>query len=168
MEKKRDAIEAKYLELLDETGEQPSAKEVWEALDEACGLKYTRKVLNRFREKQPKPNRMRARNANNTRRVITEEELLLETDKETRYTHTLRNELDKLEKGHYMRDSDMARACGVGDYRTWKDVIQSDEFIPYACEVGLHSSALLVWGHPESVLGLIGQNKARPPIWALA
>ena len=102
------------------------------------------------------------------RNVISEKELLVEFDAETKATAALNVALKGLSKGHYIRDTDIRKECHASDTGLWRDVRAQKEFWTYAMVVGNHTSPLIYWGHPESVASLIERGKAKLPNWVRA
>lgn len=99
------------------------------------------------------------------RRTISENDLLAETDIDTKLTLALRVALKTLPAGQYMRDSDMRRECHVGDAHAWRDVREAAEFWPCAMVVGNGSEPSVYWGKPANIAGMIERGKARRPAW---
>lgn len=107
-------------------------------------------------------------NGKRVRRVVTEQDLLVQTDVETRYATRLREVLRSLKRGEYMRDYDVRReACATGDLAMWRAVRESPEFVDCVMEVGRGSDPVIYWGHKESVASMIQRGKARRPVWAM-
>lgn len=100
-----------------------------------------------------------------SRNVISEKELLVEFDAETKATMALKAALKSLPKGHYIRDTDIRKECHASDTGLWRDVRAQKEFWPYAMVVGNHTSPLIYWGHSESVASLVERGKAKLPNW---
>jgi hypothetical protein len=99
--------------------------------------------------------------------TISERNLLLETDLETRAIETLRAMFAEIKPGEYIKDFDLRKLCGCsGDQSSWRSVSQAAEFAPNAMEIGSRSNPALYWGHPRSVASMIERNKARKPLWA--
>ncbi len=101
------------------------------------------------------------------RRTISERDLLIETDSETRYRANLAAALKGLKRGEYLRDFDLRRDVGAaGDASLWREVRKSPEFAGNVMEIGHGSEPALYWGHAESVAGMIARGKAHKPAWA--
>jgi hypothetical protein len=101
------------------------------------------------------------------RRTISERDLLIETDAETRYRENMRAALRGLKRGEYCRDFDMRKDIGAGgDPSLWREVRKSDEFAPHAMEIGHGREPMIYWGHPDSVAGMVAKGKAHAPSWA--
>lgn len=99
------------------------------------------------------------------RHTISEKDLLVEIDPETRVTTALREILRKMPRSQYMRDYDVRKECHASDTTLWRDVRVQAEFWPYAMVVGNNADPMVYWGHPESVKSLIERGKARLPSW---
>ena len=100
-------------------------------------------------------------------KTISEADLLMETDLETRAREGLRRELVSLGAGEYIKDFELRKMCGCsGDQSTWRTVSQSDEFAAHAMEVGSRSNPAVYWGVADSVASMIKRHKARRPLWA--
>lgn len=101
------------------------------------------------------------------RRTITEKDLLIETDAETRFRVNLTRLLRGMKRGEYMRDFDVRKDVGAaGDASLWREVRKATEFAPHVLEIGNGSDPAVYWGHRESVAGMIANGKAHKPAWA--
>ena len=99
--------------------------------------------------------------------VITEADLLLDTDLETKAASTLRRELTALEERQYIKDYDLRKECGcTGDPTTWRAVTQTAEFAKHVMEIGSNSNPTVYWGCARSVTSMVERHKARRPAWA--
>jgi hypothetical protein len=99
-------------------------------------------------------------------RTISERDLLMETDSETRFRLNLRRLVRSFKRGEYMRDFDMRRETGAsGDAALWREVRGEEEFAGNIMEIGHGSEPALYWGHRDSVADMIQRGKARRPVW---
>jgi hypothetical protein len=99
------------------------------------------------------------------RRTISEKDLLIESDPETKVTAAIRSELRRLGKAEYIRDIDLRRECHANDTGLWREVRVQEEFWPYVMVVGNSAEPMIYWGHPASISSLIERGKARQPNW---
>ena len=101
------------------------------------------------------------------KRTISERDLLIETDSETRYRTNMAAALKGLKRGEYLRDFDLRRDVGAsGDASLWREVRKAPEFIGHVMEIGHGSDPAVYWGHAESVASMIARGKAHAPAWA--
>jgi hypothetical protein len=99
-------------------------------------------------------------------RTISERDLLIETDSETRFRHNLRGLVRSFKRGEYMRDFDMRRETGAsGDAALWREVRGEVEFAGNIMVIGSSGSPAVYWGHSDSVADMIRRGKARQPNW---
>jgi len=101
----------------------------------------------------------------NHRRIVSESELLLDTDSETKIQTAIREQLKALKEGEYLRDSDMRREVHCGDLETYREVRASEEFAGNVMDVGRYSDPVTYWGREASVASMIERGKARKPKW---
>lgn len=126
----------------------------------AAALGCTRKPIARALRDSVKPHPA-------GRRTITEKDLLIETDAETRFRVNLTRLLRGMKRGEYMRDFDVRKDVGAaGDASLWREVRKATEFAPHVLEIGNGSDPAVYWGHRESVAGMIANGKAHKPAWA--
>lgn len=109
---------------------------------------------------EPEPETVRAK-----RHTISENDLLEETDEETKVTNALREEVRSFHKAEYIRDTDLRKECHGHDTALWREVRIGQEFWPYAMMVGNSANPMIYWGHPDSVKSMIERGKARKPGW---
>jgi hypothetical protein len=132
----------------------------------ALGIAY-RQVRNALGVKDPEPVVVKPANSGAWGRRISEKELLIETDAETRFVTNLSVLLRGIKRGEYMRDYDVRREIGAsGDASLWREVRKSPQFSKHILEIGNGSDPALYWGHSESVATMIERGKAHRPSWA--
>lgn len=105
--------------------------------------------------------------AKHRRRTISERDLLIETDAETRFRANLARELRSLKRGEYIRDFDLRRDVGAaGDASLWREVRKDEAFAGNVMQIGHGSDPAIYWGHADSVADMIRRGKASRPAWA--
>jgi len=100
-------------------------------------------------------------------RRISERDLLMATDSETRFHANLTTLLKSLKRGEYIRDIDARKEVGaMGDASLWREVRKGECFRPFVLEIGSGSEPAIYWGHPESVEKMCQNGKAHRSAWA--
>jgi len=124
-------------------------------------------VMRAFNGRSDRPASKRPNRKRSSVQAVSESELLMETDLETRASSCLREELAGLGELEYMRDYDLRKACGcASDSTTWRNVSQSREFAGHAMEIGSRSNPAMYWGRQNDVASMVNRRKARRPAWA--